>query len=202
MRRVFYHGTSRVNAQKIMSEGFKVDGVTHNWDIPSKKGFVYFSTAYAPFFAMSCDVDDDVETELALIKVDIDERDLYPEDDFIMYVDGKPKYTADDLAMIDFEKNKSLWRASLKYMGNVSAKPNRVRIIGVTFFSGRKLMYKCDPVITPNNFKFCGKYYEYLTEQIFNGVPIQEIADMGTFTFGADAMKDLVEQNKKLLEVK
>lgn len=187
MRRIFYHGTSKVNAEIIIKEGFKVFGVKHNWDIPSKAGFVYFSTAYAPFYASNCKVvDDDM---LALIKVDIDERDLYPEDDFIMYVAGKPRYTSEDLSKIDFERNKHLWRASLKHMGNVCAKPNRVRILGVTFFSGRKLVMKCDPVITPNNFQFCGKYYEFLTKQIFDSIPINDIVDMNTFIFGANFME-------------
>jgi hypothetical protein len=182
-----------------MSEGFKVVGVKHNWDIPSKEGFVYFSTAYAPTFASECDVDEDM---LALIKVDIDECDLYPEDDFLMFVDGKPKYTADDLAQINFEKNKHLWRASLKHLGNVSAKPNKVRIIGVTYFSGLDLITKYDPIITPVNFKFFGKYYEELSNWIFDGKPIKDFPDVNTFIFGADAMKQLVEDNKKLLEAR
>ena len=200
MRRIFYHGTSRANAEKILKEGFKVTGVTHNWDIPSKEGFCYFSTAYAPFYALNCKVDDESDDVLALIKVEIDDRDLYPEDDFVMYVDGKPKYTSEDLSRIDFERSKSLWRASLKYMGNVCAKPSRVRILGVKYFNGVDLINKCDPVITPRNFQFCGKYYEYLTEQIFIGTPMKDITDMNTFIFGADAMKELMEQHKKSLE--
>jgi hypothetical protein len=67
-------------------------------------------------------------------------------------------------------------------------------------FTGRELINKCDPVITPRNFQFCGNYYEFLTEQIFIGTPIKAIVDMNTFIFGADAMKELMAEHKKSLE--
>jgi hypothetical protein len=195
-RLVFYHGTSKVNAEKIMKEGFKVTDVVHNWDIPSKEGFVSFSLAYAPFYASNCKVDNEDDDMLALIKVDIDERDLYPEDDFIMYVAGKPKYTSEDLSKIDFEKNKILWRASLKHMGNVCAKPNKIRILGVTYFSGRKLIMKCDPVITPMNYLVCGQYYLELTEHIFAGGDIMSFKGMNESIFGVNYKERLTEDVK------
>lgn len=175
---IIYHGTSAENARKIMTEGFKVEGVKRNWEIASKEGFVYFSLAYAPFYAMSCDSDTENEAELALIKVSIAEEDLYPEDDFIMLaLHGKSKYDAEDLAKVDFEKEKGYWTNSLLHMGNVAAKPDKVKILGVRYFKGRELIQKCDPVISPMNFKIMGQYYYKLTKWIYEGKKIMDFEE-------------------------
>jgi len=47
-----YHGTTKENAERIMKEGFIPDK-KYNWKIKSKQGFVYLSSAYAPFYAMT-----------------------------------------------------------------------------------------------------------------------------------------------------
>ena len=176
MKHTFYHGTTKRKAEKIMKEGFKTDGVKNNWKIKSKKGFVYFSLAYAPFYAMN---NKEGTNDLALIKVEIDEKDLYPEDDFLMWCLGKPSYVQKDLDKVDFETAKPLWKASLKYMGNVSAKPDKVNILGVRYFNGKNLIMKCDPVICPKNFQILGDYYIRLTELIFAGKDIMEIKGFG-----------------------
>lgn len=75
-----YHGTSGQTARIIKKEGFKPDK-RYNWNVKSKKGFVYLSVAYAPFYAMRHNTN-----ELAIIKVEVDTKDLYPEDDFLMNV--------------------------------------------------------------------------------------------------------------------
>ena len=49
-----------------MRSGFRADRRRANWNIRSKRGLVYFSYAYATFFAMKHKTD-----ELALIKVNI-----------------------------------------------------------------------------------------------------------------------------------
>jgi hypothetical protein len=170
---IFYHGTSEANAKKILAEGFKVEGVKRNWKIIPKTGLCYFSLAYAIFYAMNGD-NKEKEQKIAIIKVAIDEDDLYPEDDFIMYAMGKPKYTQEELDAVDFEKIKHLWKKSVIYMGNVSAKPDKVKVLGVTYFYGRQLQYFCDPVITPLNFKYMGDYYRKMTEWIFEGKDIKE----------------------------
>jgi len=163
---ILFHGTSEKNARMIEQEGFKT-GHQHNWKIKSKAGFVYFSTAYAPFYAMACKNKDDYN--MALIKVEIAEEDLYPEEDFIFHALHHPKFTEDDLRGIDLKKNKSIWKDSLKYLGNVATTPDKIKIIGITYFNGKKLFHKCDPVISPMNFKILGDYYAGLTEWIFEG---------------------------------
>ena len=66
-----FHGTSQTNAEKIMNKGFIPDKA-YNWNVHSKKGFVYLSSAYSPFYAMS-----NGARKLALIKVEVDSKHLY-----------------------------------------------------------------------------------------------------------------------------
>jgi hypothetical protein len=169
MKKTFYHGTSKENAEAIMKEGFKLDKKT-NWEVKSKKGFVYFSLAYAPFYAMNASD----ETDLAIVKVEIDIKDLYPEDDFIMRKLGKPVYTQEEIDSIDFEKYKIFWAESLKTMGNVAAKPETVKVIGIGVFDGDKLIFKCDPTISPTNYAVMGFYYKDLTEWLYQGKDVME----------------------------
>jgi len=83
MKLILYHGTSAKNAKQIEKEGFVV-GKKYNWKVKSKEGFIYLSLAYAPFYAMNHN-----STKLALIKVEVDSKDCYPEDDFLMFAFGK-----------------------------------------------------------------------------------------------------------------
>jgi hypothetical protein len=170
MKLILYHGTSRRNALKIEREGFLTDK-KYNWRVKSKKGFIYLSIAYAPFYAFSIKNANDT---LALIKVEVDTNDLYPEDDFLMLMMGKPVYKQRDINKVDFEKYKYLWKASLEYLGNVAIKPEKIRIIGITYFDGKRLILKCDPCITTLNFKIMGNYYAKLTEWIYKGKNIME----------------------------
>lgn len=163
---IFFHGTSAQNAKLIEQEGFKT-GLKSNWEIQPKKGFVYFSKAYAPFYASTCR--NATNLKLALIKVEIAEDDLYPEDDFIFFALKKPVYTAEELAKISLENYKHLWKDSLKYLGNVATTPDKIKILGVTYFDGKRLYYKCDPVICPENYALMGDYYNKLSEWIFSG---------------------------------
>ena len=117
--------------------------------------------------------------KLALIKVEVDEDDLYPEDDFLMNVINLPKYTQSELDEISLERNKHLWKESLKYMGNAAAKPNKIKIIGITYFDGKRLFYKCDPVISPINFQVMGDYYKRLSDWIFDGKDFLKFENFG-----------------------
>jgi len=159
-----YHGTTAKNARRIMKEGF-VTGKKYNWKVKSKPGFVYLSKAYAPFYAQNAGK----EYDKAIIKVEVKKKDLYPEDDFIMYALGKPSYTQKDLDEISLEKFKEFASLSLKYMGNSCARPEDIKVVGCTYFSDKRLWQRCDPCITPMNFKILGTYYEALTKWIYMG---------------------------------
>ena len=163
-----FHGTSQRNAEEIMKKGFIPDK-TYNWQVKSKKGFVYLSSAYAPFYCMSNNAH-----KLALIKVEVDTKHLYPEDDFLMLVLGKKTYTQSELDKVDLSKYKKLWKKSLEYMGNVATRPYNIKIIDVRYFDGSNLIMKCDPVISPINFKIMGQYYKDLTEWIYEGNDIMK----------------------------
>lgn len=164
---IFFHGTTKQSAEQIMKHGFR-PGVKHNWNVHSKKGFVYLSTAYAPFYAMASE-DNPEDTERALIKVDVFPTHLYPEDDFIMFVLGKQFYTQAELDAVSLEHHKRFWKESLKYMGNVSVLPKHIKILGCRVFDAKNLVMVCDPVISPTNFTIMGNYYKKLTEWIYDG---------------------------------
>ncbi len=164
-----YHGTSEENARKIMSIGFRA-GMPANWPIKSKPHLVYLSSAYAPFYAMRAAKGD----RLALIKVRVSERALYPEDDFIMCFLGKANYTQAELDQVNIQKFKHLWPQSLKFMGNAAAQPEHIKIVGVRYFDGKNLLMRCDPVVSPINFLVMGDYYKELTEWIFSGRKIED----------------------------
>ncbi len=160
-----YHGTSVESAKQILKEGFVPDK-KYNWDVKSKKGFVYLSKAYAPFYAMNAK---SKSRSRSLVQVCVHEDDLFPEDDFIMAALGKPVYTKKDLDAVNFEDVKILYENSLKYLGNASAYPESIRVIGAREFDATGLIMTCDPVISPMNYQICGKYYEELTKWIYDG---------------------------------
>ena len=169
---VLFHGTSRVNGEKILSDGFRVS--SSNWGARSNQGLVFFSRSYAPWYCLGFVEDDAVDDVVALVKVEVDVDDLYPEDDFVMFSLGIPKYSQRDIDIVDFERIKSGWMRSLKYLGNVSAKPDKVKVLGVTFFSATDLISKFDPVITPVNYSIMGDYYCDLSNWIFDGKSIHD----------------------------
>jgi hypothetical protein len=160
-----YHGTSIESAKHIMEEGFVPDK-KYNWQIKSKEGFVYLSKAYAPFYAMNAKSN---SRQRVIVQTCVPENKLYPEDDFILYALGKPVYSQKDLDEIDLEDYKQFYKASLQYMGNASAKPEDIRIMGIRQFDASMLVLTCDPVISPRNYQACGEYYENLTKWIYSG---------------------------------
>lgn len=171
---IFFHGTSEKNARQIEKHGFKSD-CQYNWKIKGKKGFVYLSTAYAPFYAMCADKEGN---GLALIKVEVDENHLFPEDDFLMTALGKPKYTQKELDQIKLKDYKKYWKESVQHMGNVAVKPQNIKILGIRYFNGKGLLWFCDPVISPINYKVCGEYYKKLSEWIYAGKDFKEMGGM------------------------
>lgn len=84
---------------------------------------MYLSLAYAPFYA---NVANGESRNRALIKVEVKELALYPDEDYVMYGLGKPKYTQADINRLDLEEHKWLSEKSLEYLGNVSAKPEDI----------------------------------------------------------------------------
>jgi len=170
-----YHGTTVPAARRIAKEEFKTDK-KYNWGVTSKKGFVYLSKAYAPFYAMTAKGQGN---NRAIVKVSVPAGKLYPEDDFIMAALGKPHYTQADINAINLEDYKQYAPDSLQYMGNAAAKPKDIKVVGVTEFDAKRLLFVCDPVIAPINYKIMGNYYEGLTEWIYKGGKPEEFKKFG-----------------------
>lgn len=175
-----YHGTNVESAKQIMKNGFIPDK-KYNWNVKSKKGFVYLSKAYAPFYAMNSKGN---SRNRSIIQTCVPRNKLYPEDDFIMYALGKPSYTQEELDAVNLEDYKQFFRESLRYMGNASAKPKDIRVMGFRDFDATGLLMTCDPVISPMNYKICGKYYEELTKWIYAGKKHEDFPRMDEFIFG------------------
>lgn len=163
---ILYHGTSVEAALQISKSGFKT-GKKYNWHVKSSKGFVFLSLAYAPFFAQMAKSKNNKER--ALIKCFVEETDLFPDDDFVMFALGKPIYTEKDLKDNSIWLYKDHYKESLKFLGNACALPPAIRVLGVASFSIKKLLYVCDPTITPINYQIMGDYYKKLTEWISEG---------------------------------
>lgn len=166
-----YHGTTVESARRIKREGFKY-GVKYNWvgKIKSKKGYIYLSLAYAPFYAMTAKSSSD---KRAIVKVSVNKRDLYPDEDFLYRTAiGSKVYTSG----FDLKQYKHLAGESLKYLGNACALPKDIKVIGVREFDARRLFMVCDPSITPINYKIMGHYYKKLTEWIYSGRKVEGFA--------------------------
>ena len=101
---ILYHGTTERNAMGIKKNGFIPDK-KYNWEVCSKKGFVYLSIAYAPFYASMAAKR---TKRLSLVQVEVNTRDCYPEDDFLMHIAGKKTYTQKEIDGIKLKDYQSL----------------------------------------------------------------------------------------------
>ena len=188
----FYHGTSPKNGQKIAKEGFVPDK-TYNWDLKSKKGFVYLSLAYSPFYAMAATKSGKM---LAIVCCEVDEENLYPDDDFVLtkfYGKNHHEATQALIDKVDLEEYKDYWADSLSWMGNAAARPEDVTVLGVRYFDGSNLIWKFDPVMSPMNYMFMGNYYRQLSDWIYEGHEVIDFDKDGVMLYG----KELAEQMKK-----
>lgn len=160
---ILYHGTSYLKARRIIEHGFNIHAKP-TWKVRGKKGFIYLSLAYAPFYSFARNKTD----RGAIIKVEVAEDRLYPEDDFLMLaVKNKAVYTQKDLDSINIEKYKHLAVNSLQYLGNACTKAEDIKIIGMRDFDITELIIACDPSISPINYKIMGDYYKGLTEALY-----------------------------------
>ena len=164
-----YHGTTVESARRIKREGFKY-GVKYNWagKIKSKKGYIYLSLAYAPFYAMAAKSS---SSKRAIVKVEVNKKNLYPDEDFLFFTSigmgvRDPKF--------DLSQYKRMADMSLRYLGNVCALPKDIKVVGVREFDAKRLFLVCDPTITPINYQIMGRYYRKLTEWIFSGRKVEE----------------------------
>lgn len=169
-----YHGTSKTNAEKIEVNGFNLNACQRNWtdEYLSRPGFIYLSSAYALYYAQATK-----ETNLALIKCSISEKDIYPDEDFMIHI-FKNKFSPQEINRLDADLLKDYGQGSLKYLGCACARPEDVEIIGVRYFSDNGFWKVSDPCITLMNFHILGGYYKWLSDKIYEGFSIEEIIKM------------------------
>jgi len=125
---ILYHGTDSKNLESILRTGILPRKSTGNQvyqgAFASNPEFTYLTWWNPVAHAYSID-----ENSPVVIKVDVDEADLYPDEDFIERVlflkTGKPG----DPAEIDITQHKDEWLQSYKLFGNVairSVPPERI----------------------------------------------------------------------------
>jgi len=161
---ILYHGTNLTFGKAIMENGFldRVGSHKSNWskDIQSKEGFVYLTNAYAFYYAVACSKG----SKGAIIQVNVDAKDLYPDEDFIMQIN---KLSKEETALINLEDYKHTAMLSLNNLGTVCIKPDRITVTGYREFDINDIIRYSDPSITLMNYRILGGYYKKLTTTWF-----------------------------------
>lgn len=85
--------------------------------------------------------------------------------------------TSDTKGLPDFSKDEDSVEWKLPFWARILVKEGSD---GILFFDGKNLISRCDPVITPINFKIMGTYYEELSEWLYQG---KEVGRFKLFTF-------------------
>lgn len=125
---LLYHGTDTRNVKRILAEGIRPRPADEegNWQTdPSKEGFVYLSSAFAPFYAMNSANTPKFQRGVnpVIFEVDVqalEEKNLFPDEDFLeqrlVAKDGRvvpPSWSS------DIHASQDQWQASLDGLGTV-----------------------------------------------------------------------------------
>jgi hypothetical protein len=121
---ILYHGTSTDHLPSLLQAGIlprALTGMASNFEgkVESKPAFVYLSDAYPAYFAWNA-ADD--YADLVLVKVDVAEDLLYPDEDFIAFLLSMkaPESQIDLISTIDPAEYQPHWNESLRYNGTVA----------------------------------------------------------------------------------
>lgn len=179
---ILFHGTSTEHLPRILKEGLQPRNVTKqasNWkdDVESKPDLVYLTTAYPVYFAAAATEE---EYKPVVIKVCVDEDDLYPDEDFVALCSleqdkiagRKPRPLTQYNSEIDPKNHKEMAGACLKYNGIVAIEevlPNCI-VDHVELPSDWRLMHiGADSMPIPLNYQILGPFYCQCIEALFNG---------------------------------
>jgi len=116
---ILYHGTDSKNLESILKKGLlprkDTGNQVYSGNLASNENFTYLTWWNPVAHAYTID-----ENSPCIIKVDVDESDLYPDEDFLERLQfmetGKPA----DPSSIDITQHKYLWLTSYKRFGNVA----------------------------------------------------------------------------------
>lgn len=134
---ILYHGTDILSAKKISREGIKptYNDELSNWnENPSRADSVYLTDTFAVKFGLIASDVKDLGNDFAIITVEVNEDDLYPDEDFLGQIPKclYNKFNIDiEIADYDITKKthyfkerlddyKYLWKESLNNLGTVS----------------------------------------------------------------------------------
>ncbi len=179
-----YHGTGESSLKNILEDGIKPRGSENkrsNWKhtVQSRAGFVYLTSAYPFYFAMSATKG---KEKCVIIEVDLPESQewrLHPDEDFIAQAQARQgdETAKGDLLKatkkVDLDQFQHLWDKSLEHLGNVSHRGaiprgfiTRVAVIDVS--ERKDLMFNFgDPSISIMNFMVMRDTYQGFVSWVF-----------------------------------
>jgi hypothetical protein len=177
---ILYHGTSSKHLDAIRRTGLQSRRITRrrsNWKgtIRSKLDFVYLTDAYPVYFAMNPALNRGGNTDVLIVKVDVDESHLYPDEDYIAWElarDGEGLSPRDLVAGIHPADYQEHWRHSLERNGTVctpSVPTERIIEYKIITRNNYKLLYAIggDAMPTPLNYMTCGSFYRQCMAALF-----------------------------------
>lgn len=180
---ILFHGTSSDRLPTILKEGLrprKETGAKSNWegDVESMLDLVYLTTAYPVYFALEACGEGD--SKPVILKVDIDEEDLFPDEDFVAKIvetqdrrEGKMVLPLKAYnALVNPRDNIDLTQSSLEHNGIVSIErvlPEQIIDHVILELDSRLLWVGGDAAPIPLNYRFKGMEYRRYTEALFEG---------------------------------
>lgn len=124
---IFYHGTDSKNLENILAKGLlprkDTGNIVYKGDLASNEHFTYLTRWDPVAHAYSID-----ENKPVIIKVDVDENDLYPDEDWLERELSWESIVATGKAWhgkpseLDISSNKEKWRDSYHLFGSVAIK--------------------------------------------------------------------------------
>jgi hypothetical protein len=178
---ILYHGTSSKHLEAIKRSGLQSRRTTKqrsNWKgrIRSKLDFVYLTDAYPVYFAMNPALGNDrANADILILKVDVDEDCLFPDEDFIAWELGREndgQSIEDLIAKIDPADYQNYWRDSLERNGTVctpGVSANRILDYRLIDRKNYKLLMSIggDAMPIPLNYQLLGEHYRGCIESLF-----------------------------------
>jgi hypothetical protein len=178
---ILYHGTSTKHLEAIQQSGLQPRRITKrrsNWKglIKSKLDFVYLTDAYPVYFAMNPALGTSGKSsDIVILKVEVDESQLYPDEDFIAWElaqQGDGLSIHELIAEIDPADYREYWRDSLERNGNVctlGVEAKKILDHRIIAADNYKLLYSIggDAMPTPLNYRFMGRHYCQCIEALF-----------------------------------
>jgi hypothetical protein len=180
---ILYHGTSARHLHAIQRHGLLPREITgeSNWsgDIESKEGFVYLTDAYPVYYATEpAFAEESAPADLLILKVDVDEDRLYPDEDFIVWAlaEGNQDVQEQLRPFIDPRDYKNAWHLSLEHNGVVctpEVSPERILDHRVIARSEAELIFELglEPLPKPENYRLIGRHYRRCIEVLFEQGP-------------------------------